>query len=134
MNIEKQVCSLWYAKRLKELGITQNAYWSWYINAGKGNLMHNPEGYRSMEEKTFDAFSVAELGKILRGHELPFYNDGRYSSIAAPKRGWRLKQKRAESTTLQTEADARADLLIYLIETSNFCIYCYERRKHPKKM
>ena len=46
MELEKQVCSLDLAKRLKELGAKQNAYWTWYTNAGTAELMHNPEGYR----------------------------------------------------------------------------------------
>lgn len=106
MKLEDQVCSLELAKKLKEFGVKQNAYWSWYTNAGKGNLMHNPKGYRSMEVKTFDAFSVAEIGEILEGFQLPYFNFGT---------GWKIKQTR-EYHRCENEVDARAELLIYLIE------------------
>lgn len=111
MKLEDQVCSLEIAKKLKELGVRQDGLF-WYDE-------HFPDPYK-VELKAFyaallnphwafrvcSAYTVAELGKILKGHELPYLNFGT---------GWQTRQIK-DYHRPKTEADARAMLLIYLIE------------------
>lgn len=104
---------------MKELGFKQNAYWTWYTNAGKASLMHNPKGCRGFENKSFDAFSVAELGEMLpedvEGAELRWFHVkgewwvdyiGESKSI----------RKSMFTPTDKNEANCRAKMLIYLAE------------------
>lgn len=71
MEIEKQVCSLELAKRLKELGVKQESYFTWCINSGKAELLHNHSVALAVRDKLHDfegnysAFTVAELGILL---------------------------------------------------------------------
>lgn len=119
MPIKDQVCSQEFAKRMKELGFKQNAYWSWYENAGTYTLMHHDKGFRSMEEKTFDAYGVAELGKMLPNNYVVsnasgdawfcYKYDDKYNlsmtTISGCPHNW-------------SEANARASVLICLAENN----------------
>lgn len=109
MKIENQLVEIELSKEMKELGFKQDGYWSWYTNGDSKHLLHNPEGYRPIEAKTFDAFTVAELGKKLMNQgPLPvYYNDG----INGP--GWYNKDIFAKN-----EANARAKMLIYLAKNN----------------
>lgn len=62
MPIEKQVCSLELAKRLKELGVKQGSYFYWnaqhiWVAAGK-DIEYD-------KDNAISAFTAAELGEIL---------------------------------------------------------------------
>jgi len=66
MKLEDQVCSLELAKKLKELGVKQESYWSWL----KGDADYGDEPYllgctTKLEEDECSAFTVAELGEKL---------------------------------------------------------------------
>jgi hypothetical protein len=76
MELEKQLCSLEFAKRLKELGVKQESAF-WWI---EGDLIYRGEwgdpsddASKRMEQKELDeymstlfsAFTVAELGEML---------------------------------------------------------------------
>lgn len=115
MELSKQVLSLELAKEMKELGFRQNAYWTWYENSGKGKLMHNPEGYRGFEEKSFDAYTVAELGEMIpryygRQSFCCALGDGVYSQALILMGG----SSEAYRFCGPTEADVRAKVLISL--------------------
>lgn len=147
MELEKQVCSLELAKRLKELGVKQNTLASWakdfdFPNVEKGwRLWIDGEicgpGYDAScfdasherkhhpEIEIYSAFNVAELGELLpdgiptKCHH--FYN----WSVRRQSWGERLWEigYRASCNggclrieTADTEADARAKMLIYLLE------------------
>lgn len=118
MKRENQVCSQDLSVKLKKLGVPQNAYWTWYENAVKFELMHNPKGCRGLENKSFDAFSVAELGEMLPNENfetskvlITGFND---------KTRWETRTFRGGVVTHyeeeKTEADARAKMLIHLLE------------------
>lgn len=119
MNIEQQVTSLELSKRLKELGVEQRGYFCWSV-----------KDFETMEPKvvpltgavgilgkgvTCSAFTVAELGEMLPTFIV-------YEHTNEDKR-WRCFSTKEVGTgsypSLQyadTEADARAKMLIYLIE------------------
>jgi len=115
MKLSDQVVSLELAKTLKELGVKQNAYWSWYENGDNADLLHNSEGYRSFENKTFDAYTVAELGELLiNGGQnfFPYYCDQTNEKCFV--HNW--SDSYPDYVLSKKESDCRAKMLIYLIE------------------
>ena len=57
------------------------------------------------------AFTVAELGEMLWDRELPFYNDGQWTNP-----GFYDLPTGRQRIVADTEADARGEMLIYLLE------------------
>lgn len=139
MNLEQQVCSLDLAKRLKELGVKQESLLCWDKTAIDG-------GYQLMMDMTFNsanahlelrrtnkaiaAFTVAELGervpasiKHKKGHIFllqmsrkdgtPIWDVGYMKWNNQSKFDWADVEITQRS---DTEADARAKMLIYLLE------------------
>lgn len=141
MKQEQQVVSLDLAKRLKELGVKQESLFWWYpnyvnidmaIDAGDRSLEGQIHGwditYLAGEMTTespdlISAFTVAELGELLPSfiddeagmhHYLEFekYNDGLWHYYYGP-----VKPMETETNNpSDTEADARAKMLCYLLE------------------
>ena len=72
--LEKQVCSLELAQRLKELGVKQESLWAWYETTDRDDT---PRLNRFDEhctvctlpkqawEEKYAAFTVSELGEML---------------------------------------------------------------------
>jgi hypothetical protein len=111
MKIEQQVVSFELAIKLKELGIKQESLY-WYNK--EGELITS--GYFHYKEKStyISAFTVAELGDILpKGGWSQESTYGGY-------RVWMFDRdpphEQKEFTWAETEANARAKMLIYLIE------------------
>ncbi|HSX79584.1 MAG TPA: hypothetical protein VLQ80_13560, partial [Candidatus Saccharimonadia bacterium] len=123
--LEQQVCSRELAKRLEELGVRQESVFWWvdrkFTYTG-GLAVH------AQRKGSIAAFTVAELGEMLpdeltipsktgkpQTHWLRF---GRYRVVA--NRFWCAYPGGTARTNLEerahTEADARAQLLIYLLE------------------
>lgn len=135
MKLEKQVCNLELAKKLKELGVKQKSlfWWIWINNkpqykpriAEKGQF----SGYE--EDEKCSAFTVAELGEMLPinitidEHTCSF-NIARAESGIGDK--WQVEythwdnQRELLGKDAFTEADARAKMLIYLIENKLYGI------------
>jgi len=122
MKLEKQICSLEHAKKLKELGVKQESEWIWAImniGAGQSAYIYNTVGDKGYHRDVeYSAFTVAELGEMItkygkHGNDLPKWDYG-----------WQCPQfmnilHNAENIEGQwdlTEANARAKMLIYLIE------------------
>lgn len=112
MNINLQVCSLEQAKRLKELGVYQWGYFSFFDD---GRLFISPTvNEHDYGDPIASAFTVAELGVMLNEPTLGTNNEGDlietnpFASI--PEEGEGL---------YDTEAEARAAALIYFLETGN---------------
>lgn len=117
MELEKQVCSLELAKRLKELGIKQESLWIWTLNErndgqpARWRLELKSEadrvcGIKYIRERAC-AFTVAELGEMLPiGLPLPFRRDDHIYL-------WTSARGRHPEIT---EANARAAMLLDLIE------------------
>lgn len=129
MELEKQVTSLALSQRLKELGVKQESVFYWW-DFEKGtpkeetvlaqrktgwNRIYHGEWFTTLGHKTeqyASAFTVAELGEMLPQG---------YMSVKASK--WHcdnldmyIEPDAAVIAEADTEADARAKMLIYLIE------------------
>ena len=141
MNLEQQVCSLDLAKRLNELGVKYESLLWWngalewvekeVSNHGGGisrvmvedekltwNISRVPSDHPSCKA-SYAAFTVAELGEMLKSKYvrsswvwLPDLEEG------LPKENkWHcIVGGQVEGFTADREADARAKMLIYLIE------------------
>ncbi len=123
MDIEQQVCSLELSKKLLTLGVKQNSssfYWaiSHLNNKYKDTRIHYTYEIEYLEctgwivEIIAVAFTVAELGEMLLDwHE----------SIKRADKDWVciIRHKNSDindHSFATTEADARAKMLIHLIE------------------
>ena len=104
MNLESQVCSFNIAKRLKELGVKQKSAFFWTSNRELARPLarHEPLFH------WVSAFNVAELGEML-----PFP----FESGPGAKGGFQCSNRDGTLFKIaDTEADARAKMLCYLIE------------------
>lgn len=109
MKLEDQVCSLALAKRLKELGVKQDSYAyyhrnhaGWVIRLDRENI-----GVDWADNEIVSSFTVAELGEILDFRNYPVRDRNRWVLTFNTKTLW---------SGAWTEADARAQMLIYLLE------------------
>lgn len=114
MELTKQVCSLELAKRLKEFGVRQESLFSYGYMTGNPEYESNYELCTSSElnlpeEEMYAAFTVAELDEILSKYgeySVTEYKD----EIAVQIVG------KGEIYHKGNRADARAEMLIYLLE------------------
>lgn len=123
MKLENQVTSLELSKKLKELGVRQESlfYWTqiqspeWSIrqHSELDEVVEGGDGWTYLEEGlyrecVYSAFTVAELGEMLPKALI------QYETFTT---GHRAIWNHGEHTELEnTEADARAKMLIYLLE------------------
>lgn len=115
MELSKQVVSLELAKRLKELGVKQESIFSWCLNPRPDDTWYiadqvwTDDRY-SLRDKV-SAFTVAELGESLKDYQMEclWFEE---------KRQWGCFQTLdgRDAHYADTEADARAKMLIYLLE------------------
>lgn len=131
MKLENQCCSLELAKKLKELGVKQESLfvWDW---SEKGNEQANliywePEkgnSHKVVGGFLYSAFTVAELGEMFPKVEnlvTMFFENGRcqiaFQGNVENDEGIATRWGAAgQSIEADTEADARAKMLIYLLE------------------
>lgn len=119
MKLENQVVSLELAQQLKKLGVKQESLFYWENkwagssddDAGKDVISYSNSGYHTM--RLCSAFTVAELGEMLK--ELTNHKD--YTILFADNKQWFWEWKNFGGYA-DTEADARAKMLIYLLENS----------------
>lgn len=139
MKIENQVCTLEQAKRLKELGVEQSGVMMYYNSSVGVVLLHKVE--KATLDNEWCAFTVAELGEML-----PTYEDGvgKYYTIKDVGKlsgdnsnydvvGWNISESYPEephhlidnlmNCVHATEAQARAAMLIYLLENNLMTAY-----------
>jgi hypothetical protein len=130
MNLESQVCSLELAKRLKELGVKQESYFYWLNNCLDDWIIFHAENdncnqhsgpgditflnIKKRENKAYSAFTVTELGELL-----PDWFDS--CKRNGSKNDWhcRVFEKDTDKNHhafAETEVEARAKMLIYLLE------------------
>ena len=130
LTLENQVCSLEHAKRLEELGINKGSLFVYeYYNDDCYSIKYYPDALipNSLDKlKIYSAFTVAELGEMLPDiitiphtyapYELKIhkYAYGFYVGYHAPEReeGYTVLYAFKNNN----ESDARAKMLIYLIE------------------
>lgn len=126
MKLEQQVVSLDLAKRLKELGVKQEALYWWSDNTVPATLWNFDALGEEFPNKTdnigeYAAFTVAELGEMLKDVYFSKWETV-WDSVGDNWRG-SLNTGTTNSGQLihhwvdaDTEADARAKCLIYLLE------------------
>ncbi len=145
MTLEQQVCSLELAKKLKELGVKQESLWWWIFDnthtsslrisdrdeshhrwAVKWRWQDNELFERLPDKDKASAFTVAELGEMLppcvqwnekdrtHNHGM-FFGDLKDSKHES---GWHIQYIGCFGMIADTEADARAKMLIHLIENN----------------
>jgi len=130
MKLESQVCSLEHAKKLKELGFKQDSLFYWVGDDLEYSQFRTPSdnASKNMVEPEFtefcrtvcSAYTVAELGELLpefidAGSDKYILN---MQKLADNK--WFLQyfshHSLLKSEVLVPEADARAKMLIWLVE------------------
>lgn len=112
MKLHEQVCTIDQSKRLKELGVKQDSIFNWYKANNGYELYFGDVEDVSKFTTTFSAFTVAELGEMLPVNAISWKYD---------KDGVKLYRCVASDNTyssgyFDTEAEARAAMLIYLLE------------------
>jgi hypothetical protein len=126
MKLEQQVCGMKLAKRLEELGVKQESYFQWrYFGDNREGeiwlVQPSKEDYRY--PTAVSAFTVAELGEMLPR------NVRKGDTFHAPtiwfgEQATYIEYDDRESSKVPlspiagNEADARAEMLIYLIENN----------------
>lgn len=118
MKLENQVCSLDQAKRLKELGVNRQSIFNWNCQKdyGFGGVMEDSEYWnisfqqpKLLTHLVYSAFTVAELGEMIP--------DDYYLPTNKGDAGWWISGRgNFESSLGKTEAQARAAMLIHLLE------------------
>lgn len=127
MKLEKQVTNSELSKRLKELGVKQNSIFYWQINHLFNNNIyiryHNEIGFnykkyeKDESQEIYSAFTVSELGNILP--ELTNCSKGNiHSNPELYHLVWSCEYNKLIQFA-DTEADARAKMLIWLIENKH---------------
>jgi hypothetical protein len=139
MKFENQVTCLELSKRLQELGVKQKSlfYWASFRNESspkeqwpnvynviiycEEKINYKERSYLK-DKKFYSAFTVAELGEILRKFdiendkhlEIDYYNTyDFYNIVVKPTKAIDFEAHYEKSST---EANARAKMLIYLLE------------------
>ncbi len=137
MELEKQVVNLELSKRLKKLGVKQNSlfYWcEWTMDRITLEYVENPDDFVAITGGSMDrfsAFTVAELGEMLpRSFDYEVSEFGVRDLIFSSGRtiiennGWYVMYNDPHPSNkipvyaqhADTEANARAKMLIYLLE------------------
>jgi hypothetical protein len=117
MKLQKQVCKLRQAQKLKDLGIEQKTLWQWKVNNTQTVVIETPmamwiEKYvPPVGNVFFSAFTLSELGQMLGYENVPYFST-EYDMWMLPK-GSKLKGAGLGSIN---ECEIRAELLLYAIE------------------
>lgn len=132
MRIEDQCCSLELSKRLKELGVKQESAFYFVCNAGhcdtwklypRPNKWNRPITDYWLEGAFVSAFTCSELGEMLPKPK-DESDPHTYITRREPDGRWQaweteegLYDKKGNHILADTEADARAKMLIFLIKS-----------------
>ena len=119
MKLESQVCSLELAQKLKELGVEQDSLWFW--GNYESRMYQKDNGWRITDTlyagdyeawigEHYSAFTVAELGEMLLNAFIKIKD----KEIIDPRGRYNRLVKKMYS--FEEEANARAKMLIYLLE------------------
>ena len=131
MILEDQVCNLELSRKLKSLGCKQESLWYWvyYWNSGRNRWsIFQKDGNDKVNEHV-SAFTVAELGEMLpdkltygvyAGKRQNYYlTTTKLGNSYSISYNLDLRGQKDDCITrfiMDTEANARAKMLIYLIE------------------
>lgn len=124
MNLQKQVVSLEHAKRLKQLGIVQKSLF--YLQKEYSSdtptiyTYDDIEGWGinpSSQKHLYSAYTVAELGAMMPPDHGTFKDFDFGFTIQCLNKNEEGKFEMNHYHYNGTEAEARADMLIYLLES-----------------
>lgn len=125
--IEQQVTNLELSKKLKELGVKQKSLFYW-IQGSDNKWGLNKHIWEDVSPKNFlnpvSAFLASELGEILPETVrleaglgmLVIFKSGWNKKWKATYQGVAMDEQNIIGFTADTEADARAKMLIHLLE------------------
>jgi hypothetical protein len=116
MKLEQQVCSLELAKRLKKLGVKQDGVFGYASKRSeKYRLYFDPFTERVNLNSVVSAFTVAELGEMLPEE---MKNGTSWEELRIKRDGdeWNVIYGALWNEEASTEADARAKMLVHLLE------------------
>jgi len=127
MELSKQVTSLELSKKLKELGVKQESIFYCVKSEHRGEdyyfLSYSDDSqfgglYPRLTGEDISAFTVAELGEMLKGWIYECRCGGNVWTITAvnPPSEDKDGKPTYQTHSANTEADARAKMLIYLLE------------------
>ncbi len=119
MKIKQQVCSLELAKKLKELGVKQESFFYWALRQDGSWICAQGQGWSD----SISAFTVAELGEMLPNmFEYEVFKRCLIKSFKIDDTHitaiYNMDSKHLLWLEADTEADARAKMLIYLLENN----------------
>jgi hypothetical protein len=135
MNLESQVCTLEQAIRLRMLGVAQESVFytdrnsNIYIEYNYPTLLclESLKRHDGTTVETFSRFTSAELGSMLpHTSQLRTWINADGKSVCA----WSAMMK----CTHPTEAQARAAMVIYLLENSNLNVEDFNSRLQTTKL
>ncbi|MGF6428200.1 hypothetical protein [Bradyrhizobium elkanii] len=120
MRPEDQVCDRDLAEKLRSLGVAQDSAFFW----SGDQLFHTYSHIRIDEKNDVSAFTVAELGQMLPA-EITLqdrqYDFGTRIRVFTEHAEWVVEYTwvdRSIHTSARFEADARAKMLVHLIENN----------------
>lgn len=133
MDLKDQVCSLELAKRICELGVKQESLWHWtkwkkWVRTTDNHNEYQLKGLKDFElfnnpknntlgrcwfEDVYSAFTVAELGERLPSR---IEGIGFIRTIKWHNKHFSISIGNLHEQNADTEANARAKMLIYLLE------------------
>ena len=134
LPLQKQVCSLELSQKLKKLGVPQESLWTWQkTTRGYVLCQYTYEKTPSNEgDNRYSAYTVAELGEMLplvvttksgEDHYLNCFRASKWTNGEDELLSWSIGYENGVFTNeevqiqeAKTEADARAKMLIYLLE------------------
>lgn len=118
MKLENQLSSLEPSKKLKELGVKQESLWYWYqvdfSNPIEWKLGNKRDAFLSGDR--ISAFTVAELGGMLPEQIWTYRYKKQWWTFWNEHIHKILGIREMSGHNMHTEANARAKLLIHLIE------------------
>lgn len=118
MKLNDQVCNFELAKKLKKLGVKQKSLWYWEKNIiGKHSIIYHGFLTQKDAKKCVSAFTLSELGEMLpksysSGYSLKDEHGLFYCWIDLENFHFHY------DINADLEVNARAKMLIYLIETN----------------
>ena len=117
MKIEQQVTSLELSKKLRELGVKQESLFYWVEGDMGGMSISQLDVHGFTKDHVHcSAFTVAELGEMLPAMTESKYFSSDFGEHDGENWGCNAKEAGYKFIMAKTEADARAKMLIYLIE------------------
>ncbi len=125
MKLENQVCNIEQSKKLKEFGITAEPLFWHTVSIDpitpKDIIQKWQHSHFDVCEK-YPAYTVAELALLLPN------NQGYNSRLSVPSFEWVCEDGFENfQTEGETEAECRANMLIYLLENGLSIEYCNSR-------